>query len=191
MRKTIIPGLALVLFLAASALLAQAPQKPQKPAPSPGFVPLAELNLFPQDKLSAEVNLEGAILRLVAAAVKQEDPAFSSMVASLRSINVQVFPLAGIDAGAVKTKIDRAVHWLEDRGWKANLRVKEKGEETYIYLKEQDGQIVGLTVLTFQPGDEAAVINISGRIDPAQIGRLGQSLHVQQLERVPAGKKPH
>jgi hypothetical protein len=186
MRKIIIPGIALVLFLAASALTAQPPQKP-----SPGFVPLAELNLFPQDKLSAEVNLNGAILRLVAAAVKSDDPAFSAMVASLRSINVQVFPLSGIDAGAVKTKIDRAAHWLEDRGWKASLRVKEKGSETYIYLKEQDSQIVGLTVLSFQPGEEAAVINIAGRIDPAQIGRLGQSLHVQQLEKVPAGKKPH
>jgi hypothetical protein len=185
MRKTIIPGIALVFFLAASALMAQTPQKP------PGFVPLAELNLFPQDKLSAEVNLDGAILRLVAAAVKSDDPAFSAMVASLRSINVQVFPLAGIDAGAVKTKIGHAVQWLEDRGWKASLRVKEKGEETYIYLKEQDGQIVGLTVLSFQPGEEAAVVNIAGRIDPAQIGRLGQNLHVQQLERVPAGKKPH
>src|SRR4051812_18978935 len=162
MRKTIIPGFALALFLVSSALLAQ------QTAPAPGFVPLAELNLFPQDKLSAEINLEGAILRLVAAAMKKEDPAFASMVADLRSINVQVFPLAGIDAGAVKGKIDRAVHWLEERGWKASLRVKEKGEETYIYLKEQDGQIVGLTVLSFQPGEEAAVINIAGRIDPDQ-----------------------
>ncbi len=112
------------------------------------------------------------------------------MVADLRSINVQVFPLVGIDAGAVKAKIDRAVHWLEERGWKASLRVKEKGEETYIYLKEQDGQIVGLTVLSFQPGEEAAVINIAGRIDPDQIGRLGQKLDVPELEKVQGGKKP-
>jgi uncharacterized protein DUF4252 len=185
MRKILIPGIALVLFLAASALFAQKPA-----APGPGFVPLAELNLFPKDKLSAEINLDGTVLRLVAAAMKGEDPAFSSMVASLRSINVQVFPVASSDAGAVKTKIDRAVHWLEDRGWSASLRVKEKGEETYIYLKEQDGQIVGLTLLTFQPGEEAAVINIAGHIDPAQLGRLGQKFDVPQLEKVPAGKKP-
>ena len=183
MRKISIPGLALVLFLTASGLLAQ------KPA---GFVPLAELNLFPQDKLSTEVNLDGALLRLVAAAVKSEDPAFSALVGGLRSINVQVFPLTGVDAGAVKMRIDRASRWLEDRGWTANLRVKEKGQETSIYLKQQDGNIVGLTVLTFQPGDEAVAINISGRIDPAQIGRLGQGIHVPQLEKLPApGKKLH
>jgi len=182
MRKIIIPGLA--LFLAASALLAQAPA-------SPGFVPLAELNLFPQDRLSTEVNLTGPVLRIVAASVKGEDPALSATIGALRSINVQVFPLAGVDAGSIKAKIGRAVHWLEDRGWTSSLRVREQGEETYIYLKEQDGQIVGLTVLTFQPGEEAAVINIAGRIDPAQLGRLGQNLDLPQLEKVPAGKKPH
>lgn len=183
MRKIPIPGLALAFFFTASGLLAQ------KPA---GFVPLAELNLFPQDQVSTEINLDGPVLRLVAASMKSEDPAFSALVGGLHSIHVQVSPLAGVDAGAIKARIGRATRWLEDRGWTANLRVKEKGQETYIYLKEQAGNIVGLTVLTFQSGDEAAVINISGRIDPAQIGRLGQGIHVPQLEKLPApGKKTH
>src|SRR5436305_7002230 len=186
MRKLIIPGLALALFL-----LAGTAARAEKPAAAqPGFVPLDELNLFPNDQLSTEINLNGAILRLVAAATK-DDPEFSQVMAGLRSINVQVFPLKGVDADAIKTKINRAVHWLEERGWKASVRVREKGEETYIYMKEDGGQIVGLTVLTFQPGDEAAVINISGRIDPAQIGRVGHKLMVAQLEKVPfKGKKP-
>jgi hypothetical protein len=183
MRKFIIPGIALALFLAASAVLAQ-------PSPA-GLVPLDDLNLFPRDKLSVEVNLEGAMLRLIAAAT-QDDPDFSKVVAGLRSINVQVLPLKGVDAESIKPRIGRAVRWLEDRGWKANVRVREQGEETYIYMKEEDGKIVGLTVLTFKPGEEAAVINIAGAIDPTQIGRLGHDLHVPQLEKLPAkGKKSH
>ena len=185
MRKLIVPSLTLVLLLAGTAVRAESP-----PAAQPGFVPLDELNLFPNDQLSTEINLNGAALRLIAAATK-DDPEFSQVMAGLRSINVQVFPLKGVDADAVRTKIDRAARWLEDRGWKANVRVREKSAETYIYLKEQDGQIVGLTVLSFQPGEEAAVINISGRIDPAQLGRVGHNLHVPQLEKVPAkGRKP-
>ena len=71
------------------------------------------------------------------------------------------------------------------------MRVRDQGQETFIYMKEQDGRIVGLTVLTFKPGEEAAVINIAGRIDPAQIGRLGQTLKLPQLEKVPVNpKKP-
>ena len=177
-----IPGTALALFLAASAGLSQPP-----PA---GLVPLDELNLFPRDQLSVEVNLAGGMLHLIAAAAK-DDPDFSALVAGLQSINVQVFPLKGIKAESIKPKIDHAVQWLEERGWKANVRVRDQGQETFIYMKEQDGKIVGLTVLTFKPGDEAAVINIAGRIDPAQLGRLGKTLHVPQLEKMPAkGKKP-
>jgi len=177
MRKILIP---LVLFLAASAGLAQ--------PPPPGLVPLDELNLFPRDELSVEVNLEGGMLHLIAAAAK-DDPDFSSIVAGLRSINVQVFPLKGIKAESVKPKIDHAVHWLESRGWKANVRFRDQGQETFIYMKEQGGKIVGLTVLTFKPGEEAAVINIAGRIDPAQLGRVGHNLHVPQLEKVPSKSK--
>lgn len=185
MRKILIPGLCIFLFLGVAAVRAQRP-----PATPPGFVPLDELSLFPGDKLSVEINLSGGLLRLIAAATK-DDPDFSQVMAGLRSINVQVFPLKGVDADAIRTRIGRAVRWLEDRGWKANVRVREKGEETYIYMKEDGGQIVGLTVLTFQPGDEAAVINIAGRIDPAQLGRVGHNLHVPQLEKVPSkGKKP-
>ncbi len=169
--------LLLALLLAASAGLAQSP-----PA---GLVPLDELNLFPRDQLSVEVNLAGGMLHFIAAAAK-DDPNFSAIVAGLQSINVQVFPLKGIKADSIKPKIDHAVRWLEARGWKANVRVRDQGQETFIYMKEQNGKIVGLTVLTFKPGDEAAVINIAGRIDPAQLGRLGQTLNLPQLEKLPA-----
>ena len=184
MRKTMI--LTVVLFLlAASSGLAQRLED------QPGYLPMEELDLFPRDKLSVEINLAGALLRMVAAATRQEDPEFSAMMSGLKSIKVQVFPLAGIDEGSIKTRIGRAVRWLEDRGWQSTIRVREHDEETYIYLKETDGKIAGLTLLSVQPRDEAVAINIVGHIDPEQLGRLGRSLDIPELEKVPArGKKP-
>lgn len=184
MCKPLTTTLALI-FLAVSAGLAQKPQD------QPGYFPIQELDLFPRDKLSVEVNLEGALLRMIAEATRVEDADFSAVISSLKSIQVQVFPLAGVDEGAIKIKIGRAVRWLEDRGWHATVRVREQDQETYIYLKEADGKIAGLSLLSLEPGEEAVVINIVGRIDPAQIGRLGQSLHIEHLQKVPAaGKKP-
>ena len=184
MRKIILFTLMLLVLTATAG-------RAQKLADQPGYVPIEKLDLFPADKLSVEINLEGALLKLIAAGARGEDPEFSSLIAGLKGITVQAVPLKDVDAGSVRAKIGQAVRWLEDRGWKPTMRVREEGEETYIYLKEQDGQILGLTVLTFQPGEEAAVINIAGRIDPAQLGRLGQNLDLPQLEKVPAGKKPH
>lgn len=184
MRKPMILSIAL-LFLAVTSGLAQRLED------QPGYLPIEELDLFPRDKLSVEINLEGALLRMVAAATRLEDPEFSAVMSSLKSIQVQVFPLAGIDEGAIKSKLGRAVRWLEERGWRPTVRVREGGEETYIYLKETEGKIDGLSLFSMTPGEEAVAINIVGRIDPAQIGRVGQSLHIPQLEKAPAaGKKP-
>jgi hypothetical protein len=156
-------------------------------------VPIDKLDLFPPDKVSVEINLEGPLLHMVAAATK-DDPAFSAVMAGLKSIKLQVFPLKGEDAGAVKVKIERAVQWLEGRGWKSTMRVRDQGQETFIYLKEAGGRVQGLTLLSFDPKDEAVVINIVGRIDPAQLGRLGQRLNMPQLKKVPSqgnrAKKP-
>src|SRR5204862_6844738 len=129
-------------------------------------VPLDELNLFPRDQWSVESNLAGGMLHFIAAAAK-DDPDFSAIVAGLQSINVQVFPLKGVKTESIKPKIDHAVHWLESRGWKANVRVRDQGQEPFIYMKEQSGRIVGLTVLAFKPGGGAADINIAGRLSPA------------------------
>jgi hypothetical protein len=184
MRKPIIV-LTLLLALAAAAGHAQTLES------QPGYVPIEKLGLFPPDKVSVEINLEGPLLHMVAAATK-DDPAFSAVMAGLKSIKLQVFPLKGEDAGATKAKIERAAKWLEARGWKSTMRVRDQGQETYIYLKETGGKIEGLTLLSFDPKDEAVVINIVGRIDPAQLGSVAQSLHLPiQKVPVPSGaKKP-
>ena len=164
------------------------PGRAQKPESQPGYVPFEELGLFPRDKLEVEINLDGPLLRMIAAGTKKDDPGFSAVMAGLKSIQVQVFPVKGVDTGAVKTRIDRAVHWLEGHGWQPTVRVRDQGQETYIYLKQTGDRIEGLTLLSLDPKDEAVMINIVGRIDPAQIGELGQSLHVPQLKNIPTGK---
>jgi hypothetical protein len=180
MRTRIIVSLALMLSLTGPAGWAQ-----QKLSDQPGYVSVEQLDLFPREDLSIEINLEGALLRMVAAATRGEDPGFAQVISNLKAIQVQVFPLTGVEGSAVRTKIGRAVRLLEDRGWKATVKVREKDEESYIYLKE--------SVLAFTAGQEAALINIVGKLDPAQLERLGRSLDIDipQLDKIPAGgKKP-
>lgn len=163
------------------------PPAPKKLADQPGYFPFAELGLS-GDKASVEINLQGPLLRMIAGAAGQEDPDFAAVISSLQSIQVRVLPISAMPQPTIKGKVDRATRWLEDRGWMPTLRVKENGEEAYIYLKEVEGKIQGLTLLALD-ADEATVINIVGRIDPEQIVRLGQTLHMPQLEKA-APPKP-
>ena len=182
MRKTMILSI-LLLVLAAPGAFAQK----GAPLPATGLLPLDDLDLFPEDKLSVEINIEGALLRMVAETVKGDDPDLSSLLSNLRSIRVQVLPLADGNLSLAKSSFSRAVRWLEGQGWKSTVRVREKGEETQIYLKETDGMGEG----------EAVVINIAGRFDPADIGRIGRGLKIDMdlpgLDKVPSKdskKKP-
>jgi hypothetical protein len=185
MRCSIFTGAVLALLLAVPAAWAVQPA-------DAGALPFQELDLFPREKLSVEINLEGPILKMVSQFAASDDPDFAKMMAGLKAIHVQVFPLKDkAGAGLLRGKIDRSVHWLEEHGWHSTVRVRDKGEETYIYLKEADGMMVGLAILSVQPGQEAALINIVGKLDPAQIGRVGRSLNIPQLQKAqprPGGK---
>lgn len=198
MRRSIGPLLlTLSVLLAPAAAVAAEPAAaaPPKPAPlklsdQPGYLPLADLGLFSSDEISMEINLEGPLLRMVAGATRKEDPGFASVISSLQGIQVRVFPVAAAAQDSFKGKIGRAARWLEDRGWHSTMRVRERDNEVYIYLKESGGKIQGLTLLAVDPS-EAVVINIVGRIDPDEIGRLGQRLNMPQLEKaVPQKPQP-
>ncbi|HTQ79312.1 MAG TPA: DUF4252 domain-containing protein [Thermoanaerobaculia bacterium] len=157
---------------------------------SPGALPFGELEIFAPKDLTTEINLEGALLKLIGNATGEDSPEFAKLISGLQAIRVQVAPLKNLDPGKVRAKLDQAVHWLDSRGWTAIVRSRDKGEETYIYTREIKGQIVGLTVLSFEPGKEAAVINIVGHLDPAQLGRLGRTMNLPQLEKVAPKEKP-
>lgn len=179
-----------VIFV--GALLAAGAASAQRLDELPGYVPLDALGIADRDALSVEINLQGPLLRLVAGAAGADDPEFARLVSGLEAIRVQVAPRAALSERDVKARIDRTIHWLEDRGWSPTVRVREAGEESYIYVKEERGQIVGLTVLALGAegaGDgELALINIVGRLDPAQLGRLGRGFGLPQLERAPRSR---
>lgn len=183
MRRLTVTTTVLLIFLTVAAGQAQ------KLSDQPGYVSIEELGIFPREDLSVEINLDGAILRMVAAATRGDDPEFAKVMSGLQAIQVRVFPLAGAQEHTVRGKIERAIHWLEHRGWSSMVRVREKGNENYIYLKKSGDQIVGLTILAIEAGEEAAMINIVGRINPDEIGRLGQSFDIPQLEKA-LPKKP-
>lgn len=183
MKRLTVSTTVLLLFLTAAA------GRAQKLSDQPGYVSIEELGIFSREDLSVEINLDGSILRMVAEATRGDDPEFAKVMSGLQAIQVRVFPLEGVKEEMIRGKIERAVRWLEDRGWSSMVRVREKGDESYIYLKKSGEKIVGLTILAIEAGEEAAMVNIVGQLDPAEIGRLGQSFDIPQLEKA-TPKKP-
>jgi hypothetical protein len=183
----------------------------------PGYVDLSDLGLPPGTEATVEVNLRGAVLRLIGAASRTEEPGFAEMVDKLRLIRVQVFPLKDLDPTKVQERIAALGSRVEQQGWEKVVQVqvvrgKEQaeqaraqarlsggtiaglGEQARVYLKLSGEKIAGLLVMAVdksdQGGEEVVFVNIVGELDPEQIGRLGQQLNISPLDSVRLVKQP-
>ena len=61
------------------------------------------------------------------------------------------------------------------------IRSREEDEETFIYIRELDGEIAGMAILVIEEEGEVVVINIVGRMDLAQLEKLGEAFDLPQL----------
>lgn len=152
------------------------------PEDHPGYFDLDELGIIDADDSSVDVNLRGAMLRLVGAAVLNDEPGLSELVSELEAMRVLVSSVSDLDAEATAAAIERAAGQLDEKGWQRVVRVREDGEQVHLYVREQEDEIVGLTVLVLELEDEVTLINLAGRIDPEQLMTIGQAFDIPTLE---------
>jgi hypothetical protein len=159
----------------------------------PGYVDLSGLGLPAGTEATVEVNLRGALLRLIGAASRSEEPGFAEVVDKLQLIRVQAFPLKDLEATTVQERIAALGSRVEQQGWEKVVRVKEQNEQAHVYLKLSGERIAGLLVMAVDKsgrgGDEVVFVNIVGDIDPEQIGRLGQKLNISPLDSIRLDKR--
>ena len=162
-----------IIFLALLALPGVA--MAQFETDHPGYFPIENLGILPEGKINLEINLPGAILKFVALAMGEEDPDLARIAENLQSIRVRGADLEGSSTESIRSAFQNASEMLKAAGWVSMVRVREDDEEVYIFFKEQEGQMVGLTVLTLED-KEAMLINLVGKIDPRDLSGLAEGL---------------
>ena len=150
----------------------------------PGYVNFAEIEI-PQDaEESVEVYVRGPLLKLVARATREEDPALYDLLSKLLLVSVNTFSLDNTIAEDLKPKIVRIESDLAQQNWEKVARVKEQEDLTNVYMKLDGEKIVGLVVMAIE-GDgtqEAVFVNIVGEIDMDAIGKLGRKFDIPTLD---------
>ena len=131
---------------------------------------IAQPNVLSPDNLDAlfneeariEVNLRGAILRLVAEASRHEEPEFASMVDGLRGIYVRQYSLSSARSG-VSGEIRELARSFERDGWETLVRVRDEGEDVFIFLNVSGDVMGGLVVMSLDEEDDEATVPPSTR----------------------------
>ena len=128
------------------------------------------------------IYLRHPLLRLAAEATRHDEPELAEMLADLKLIQLQAFENANSGLSLLQEQVALITERAERDGWEQTVRVREEGEQVYVYLRMAGENVVGLLVIAFESAGEIVFVNIVGKIDPARIGRLGSKLNISPLD---------
>ena len=78
---------------------------------------------------------------------------------------------------------------LDREGWEKIVRVRDEGEQVFIYMKTTGETIDGLVVIAVEYGDEAAFVNIVGDINPESLELLYGRFSIPELDSTDTYKR--
>ena len=179
MKKIII--LIICLSLISSTLFAQNNDDYKK---HPGYIDFGNLDDFKDAEETVEVFIKGPILKFVARATANEDPGLSQLIKDLVLIKVNVFSIERNQMNDVKSIIKKVSKKLDPKKWEIMVRVKERNEYVEIYTQfAKNDELTGLVIMAVED-DEAVFVNIVGKIDPDQLGKLSNKFNIPNLDSV-------
>jgi hypothetical protein len=146
----------------------------------PGYFPLEDLALFAEGGVEVDVDIQGPMIQMMAAATEEQEPEFGELASQLQRIRVRVGELRGDDQSGVAAEFDRAIGQLEAAGWKAMVRVDEGDELVRVFVKQSSDRIYGLAVIVDDGNEEGVLVNIVGDLDPELVGRV-----IGSMDRLP------
>jgi len=170
-----------LLFLFALNLAAQSSDVTKEP----GYVDFGDLTKFEKSTGVTEVTLDEDLLSILAEISTDEDPNVMEILNGLKLVRANVFEVSEQNQSELEARVSSIDSKLMGSDWKRIVRTRSDDEMANVYIKRNNNkEIVGLVVTTLEKNDEAAFVNIVGKIDLATIGRLGKQFSIPHLNDV-------
>lgn len=151
----------------------------------PGYVDFGDFKELSDVEETVEVFIRGPLLRFVSKATRNEDPNLADLLDGLLLIRVHVFEVTPDNEKQVADVIKSISKKLEGKKWERMVRVRKQNEKAEIFTQfGKNDELTGLVVLGYEDRDEAVFVNIVGRIDPEQLGKLSGKFNIPTLDSV-------
>lgn len=140
-----------------------------------GFIDFGDLSeTYGEPKIS--INIGGTLLQFVGLMSAKSNPETSEMMSQLKGVRVFGYTIEDNPAVA-REKFDEVKKTLKSKGWEPVVQVNEDDEQVLIYMKMTGDTMEGMTVMTVDD-EEVMFINIIGKLDPRQLGKVMDGLDV-------------
>ena len=141
----------------------------------PGFIDFGDLSsAYGEPKIS--INIGGTLLQFVGLMSEDSNPETSEMMSQLKGVRVFGYPIEE-DPTVARQKFGEVKSTLKSKGWEPVVQVNEDDEQVLIYMKMDGNAMEGMTVMTVDD-EEVMFINIIGKLDPKQLGKVMDGLDV-------------
>ena len=126
------------------------------------------------DEPTVQVDLNAALLGFAAGAARVNDPATADMLEGIEGIRVRVYETLR-DPAAVASFVEGASRELEREGWQRVVYAQEDDEKVRVYVRMDGEEMRGMTIMVLD-SEDAVFVNVAGRIDPEQLGRIAGAM---------------
>jgi hypothetical protein len=148
----------------------------------PGFVDFSQQKLFDDGDVEIQISVKDPLIKLVAEATRESDPALADVLGQLKAVEVNVYKVTQARRDEVRGEIDRQARQLEKGGWTEAIAIRLRGATGHVFLRLVDEKPVGLAAMYLDDGQgDAVFVNIVGKIDAAQVGRLASKFKLDLL----------
>ncbi len=144
----------------------------------PGYVSFENLE-HEYGEARVSINLNSTMLTFMSKLSGDDET--GELLGKLKAVKVHVYDIADNDEPALEL-ISRTVEKISTDNWMPVVTVNEPDEKIRIFSKITGDVMDGLVVMAINDdfdGREAVFINIVGEIDPAQLGKVTDSLNIK------------
>ncbi len=175
LRITPLVALAFILLCAGWALAANV-------ADEPGYMDL-EWIVIPDDASEIQDIDLGPILKDISKDAQDKgDDALVQALAMVRSIRVKAFSIEDGGGAQAQAAVEKVTDKLKSGDWKRLIYMKDGDETVSVSTRYEGEDLVGLMIVTFEPEDSVAFVNVVGDLDLGTLLRLAREIDSDSIE---------
>ncbi len=153
-----------ITALATLLLLLTAPTFAADLKDTPGYVDLEWIRIPASAAEIQDIDLGAVLLGIAADAEDNRDEALLQALGMIKSIRVKSWTMDGDDPVASEA-MDKVARTLEKDDWKRLIYIKDDEETVTVSTRYEGKDMVGLMLVTYEPDDTVAFVNVVGDLD--------------------------
>lgn len=147
----------------------------------PGYIDLSEIEIPNNANEIVDLNIPSEVIDII----KDDSKIHGSFC-----LNVKIFDLEGndYDLDKFRSEINKIEKKLSKDKWSTVVRVKKGDESTHISVKFEKNteKVIGLMMISFEPGNEAVFVNLAGSITLKALKDLDIDIDDEDMEKIKA-----